>query len=405
MNQLEKNLERSACVRYISMAIYRWVANPDKPFVVCFREVLPSGMTNHIKQKNMSVRDYMNHCFGICYAQTTMQTYSYLYELIKQNYNAADLSQQRELKNLKNKIVTGTDNLNYDGLLNLIRQGLAHNNDEFAVPNIEIDDSGDFIFKSRQFADNIVKVSAQDVFNLLQIYMNSAIKHYKEEYVIASNLNLCKNVDKIKQSNSFIKLYRTDSKQEILPDANQEKVLLNLIADYKGGVAITDQNLSFYYPFKANYQNNAKNAVAMTLLFKHLYNNRANTLNDGTLRTLIKSDDSQFFKGLDANTDFLAVLVNSELYNLLTCVPHNKIQPILDELHINIPSNKLRNSIMHGTFFFDKDRSFCLYDGKKKTEQSLSHVGNISMPEIYEIINRIQIDRHYKILREDFELE
>ena len=401
MEHKKTNLARSSHIREIYLAIYKWFENPNKTFVACFREVLMPNTLEYIKENNFSVRDYMNHCFGICYANAVMQTYSYLYELIKDNYNPSDIAQNNECKKFKNQILQGTDSLNYDQLLKLIRQGLAHNDDELNAPNIIITDNGDFVLKSRQFKNSFITISASDMINLLSFFTTSAVKNYKQEFVIAHKLPETIASKSMQDINAVVKLVSLIDQQELRVDKNQETALKEMIDDYKNGVYISNNDLCYYYPFKANNQNLARHTVALTQLFETLYKNRDKCFNDGILNSLHNGRESKyFFIGLESDRDYLATLAHSEMYNLLTCVPPNKLQVVLDELNIQIPANKLRNAFMHGTFFFDRIMSFCLYDGKKKTEQSLTHVGNIEIPEIYNIIDLVQSDRFKDIFNE-----
>jgi hypothetical protein len=395
------NLARSTHIREIYSAIYRWFENPNKTFVASFREVLMPNTLEYIKENNFSVRDYMNHCFGICNDNAVMQTYSYLYELIKENYNPSDLSGIKDLKKLKNQIIQGTDPLNHDQVLKLIRQGLAHNDDEVNTPNIIITDNDDFVLKSRQFKNNFITINASDMLDLLSFFMTSAVENYKQEFFIAHKLPEtigCKTAHNI---SSVIKLFSLIDQQEVKADENQEAAMIELVDDYKNGLFILNSDLSYYYPFKANNQNLARHTVALTHLFETLYKNRDKCLNDGILTSLhVGNNTKDFFIGLDCDRDYLATLAHSEMYNLLTCIPPSKLQSVLDAIDIQIPANKLRNAFMHGTFFFDRVNSFCLYDGKKKTEQSLAHVGNISILDIYRIIDFVQVDRFKDVYNE-----
>lgn len=401
MEHKKTNLARSTHIREIYSAIYRWFENPNKTFVACFREVLMPNTLEYIKDNNFSVRDYMNHCFGVCNANAVMQTYSYLYELIKDNYNPSDFTKINEFKKLKNQIIQGTDSLNHDQILKLIRQGLAHNDDELNEPNISITDNGDFVLKSRQFKNNFITISASDMINLLSFFMTSAVKNYKQEFVIAHKLPETIDCKSSQDINAIIKLFSLIDQQEIRADKNQETALKEMIDDYKNGVYISNNDLCYYYPFKANNQNLARHTVALTYLFETLYKNRDKCFNDGILNSLHMGNDTKyFFIGLDNERDYLATLAHSEMYNVLTCVPPNKLQSVLDVLEIQISANKLRNAFMHGTFFFDRIMAFCLYDGKKKTEQMLTHIGNIDIPEIYNIIDLVQSDRLKDIYNE-----
>ena len=401
MEHKKMNLARSTHIREIYLAIYRWFENPNKSFVACFREVLMPSTLEYIKENNFSVRDYMNHCFGICYDNAVMQTYSYLYELIKANYNPSDVSRISDLKKLKNQIVQGTDSLNYDQFLKLIRQGLAHNDDELSEPNIVITDDDDFIFKSRQFKNNFITAKASDMLELLSFFMTSTVENYKNEFFIAHKLPETIDCKTNQSINSIIKLFSLIDQKELETDENQESVLSELVEDYKNGLFILNSDLCYYYPFKANNQNLARHTVALTQLFETLYKNRDKCLSDGILTSLhMENSSKQFFAGLDSDRDYLSTLAHSEMYNLLTCIPPNKLQAVLDAIDIQIPANKLRNAFMHGTFFFDRVNSFCLYDGKKKTEQSLAHVGNISILDIYRIIDFIQVDRFKDVYSE-----
>ena len=188
---------------------------------------------------------------------------------------------------------------------------------------------------------------------------------------------------------------------EIIIDGKDVTLGFDNLDDYKNGVYISNNDLCYYYPFKVNNQNLARHTVALTYLFETLYKNRDKCFNDGILNSLHMGNDTKyFFIGLDNERDYLATLAHSEMYNVLTCVPPNKLQSVLDVLDIQIPANKLRNAFMHGTFFFDRIMAFCLYDGKKKTEQMLTHIGNIDIPEIYNIIDLVQSDRFKDIYNE-----
>ena len=401
MEHKKTNLARSTHIREIYSAIYKWFEKPNKTFIACFREVLMPNTLEYIKENNFSVRDYMNHCFGICYANAVMQTYSYLYELIKDNYDPSDISKIQDFKNLKKQIIQGTDNLNYDQLLKLIRQGIAHNDDELNAPNIVITDNGDFILKSRQFQNNSIIISASDLLNILSFFMSSTVANYKQEFIIAHKLPETINCEFITNVKELIKLYSLIDNKEISADKSQENALIEMINDYKNGLYIGNNDLCYYYPFKANNQNLARHTVALTHLFGQLYSNRDKCFNDGILTPLHNGKDTKhFFVGLDSTRDYLATLAHSEMYNLLTCVPPIKLQSVLESQDIQLPANKLRNAFMHGTFFFDRTKSFCLYDGKKKNEQLLTHVGNIGIPEIYSIIDIAQSSRFKDVFSE-----
>lgn len=378
-------------------SLMEWRETPNKSLRVIYRD---NYLQAYPGKNEHNSKELLNGAIESTIANLSMQSFTFVYEFLKNNI---DDKMTTNLKNLRNKLSSNSSNLNTAKFLDTIRQSFAHNDITATTPNwrytedfkIEINLKGNhFVFSIDEFRE------------VMNEFLNLKQSHSLKEYsILQDKLIEATNNGKLKPDNinKFITEVYSDGSENLF-DKYQCSALYNLIC-YNSNKSLVnirlDKLLSYnsfllarmlplkqgggMMAFKNNMCTRMLFALQKAIQSRDMFVFTAAeleatfnlldwyTTNDAKLRA-----DMVEFMLLDTNL-FEITLLNNVLFNIFSLMPPNDIAKYFNS---SDDFRRIRNSVMHGRYFFDYDRTFELYDGKN--EDDLKHISSLSISKIIE---------------------
>lgn len=404
-NEVMKN-NRISLLKQLSFyhAIFEWRYKPSTKLMNYFPESIKklykSQKANILKDMKITIVKSL-----------ITQYFVYLYELVDNNFDEALKKSKNEFAKIKLNIdVNGNlKSVNAAQLFDIIRQSFAHNDDENLVPHWMWDENNNIIIHRKIKQGEIeLKINIAELISLANIYLTNALKEPRP--AVSMYANRLSNAVMQKRLNPFnvhkyVGSFDIETKTDIPLDKHQKRALYNFIMQnsqgidehmIKMGIHPYDPSLLVLkYPFKCN-ANNALKDCQKTIDYLSLLNETTLTRNGFMHKVFDKKVEKgepvdvieiQDFLGVPGR--FEACLANNLLFTIFTYMEPAKLKPYMkDELDLS----KIRNSIMHGRFFYNYESGFDFYDGiinkkeKNKTikeiEKKIEYVGTITTKEI-----------------------
>lgn len=385
-------------------AIFEWKYKPSTRLMHYF----PESIKNLYKSQNVNILKDLK--MTIVKSLIT-QYFVYLYELVDDNFDESLKKSKKEFSKIKLNIdVNGNlKSVNAAQLFDVIRQSFAHNDDENLVPHWMWDENNNIIIHRKLKQGEIeLKINIDELISLANIYLTNALKEPRP--AVSMYANRLSNAVMQKRLNPFnvhkyVGSFDIETKTDIPLDKYQKLALYNFIMQnsqgldehmIKMGIHPYDPSLLVLkYPFKCN-ANNALKDCQKTIDYLSLLNETTLTRNGFMHKVFDKKVEKgepvdvieiQDFLGVPGR--FEACLANNLLFTIFTYMEPSKIKQYMrDELDLN----KIRNSIMHGRFYYNYESGFNFYDGiinkkdKNKTikeiEKNVEYIGTITTQEI-----------------------
>lgn len=373
-----------------------WEQNREKSFLRCWKDTLSKSSHVHFVEEDGGEidasekvgRELLDKFVKFISNFVLAQSFAYAYENINKNYKQFKGADKVAFAKLKSKFLEG--NLNNDQILKVIRQSMAHNNDE-GNPNYEFDPiTGKFTFHLKDSAEKIT-LSGDDLLEVLSIYTKNVEEIKQDEfcvYVDWEDVFANKNA----KGKDVILLSKKDSDEYFVPDLHQQVVLDRLLGRMRVGQFHVKRDNIYFYPFKeGSYVNCLKSAGAYILL-RELYVGRGKDLHEFLEGDRIKGNI--VLEECCTMGDFASLLMSNVLFQICASTPPSVLQDCIENINPKLNMQRIRNAVMHGTFFYDKEESFNFYDGKVKCEDTLTYVGSLSFADICLFFNNIM---HKKI--------
>lgn len=376
----------------LAKSLLDWRKNPDMSLrriirINCSKHFVPNQSVDTEQILQLAVTSSMSNLLR----QTFVSNYEYL-------RNNIDDKMTNKLKILRNTSSSNTSNVNTTKFMDAIRQSLVHNDIEADIPNWRLNDKFNIEIN---FKDNHFE------FNLLQIHqiMNEFLALKKEPVFIqfyVQERDLFKAVNKNKLSPENINKYILLHDKDNIPidfDKYQCDALYNLLNKPASNITtkehlniIANNNyfiLQRLLPCKHNaghisYINNMTFRCLMWL--KNNFINREKFI-DQAYKFETKVDLTDEITPAEIrcsllefiNYDSIAMesaLISNALFTLFSISPQNKLQKHFN----NIDTRRLRNSLMHGRYYYNHANGFEFYDGRNNS--NLEHIGSLELNDI-----------------------
>lgn len=372
--------------RLIRNAVEYWMFNPDKTFLWVYKNYTCKQFAESFYQRSEKLnvtkgdleRAFLQGALHLNFTTVTAQIYSYAYENIFKNYNSLTQREKNVFASLKSNFLQGK-NLNNDQILKLIRQAIAHNNDLASDPNYTYDLlSEKFTFHLKDNTDTIITISNEELMSIVALYINNIQTLAYEDYELEVHLNEAK-----KGYKNILHLRQKSTNKLITPDGEQLKVLQFLTDEINQGYITERQKVLLLYPFKNGTFANLLKLLDLQIVLLNLYKHRTKTFKE--FMQMLQNNKTlslSRFEHFVHSGDMLSLFDSNLLFHIFSTSTQDGMQNALNNVSRGIDINKVRNSIMHGTYFYNRDIDLVFYDEKKKEENILKYVGKISMSEI-----------------------
>ena len=391
--------EHKAIINEVLLAksMLDWRQQPE----MSLRRIFRINCANHFApNQHVNTEDLLKFAVASSISNLLRQTFVANYEYLRHNI---DDKMTTKLKNLKSSTSTSSNNLNTTKFMDAIRQSLVHNDINMEIPNRRLNNEFniEINFKGNTFTFNFLQLH-QIMNEFLELkkehaYMNFAVQA-KDLYNAVDKGRL--TVNSVKQ---YILLYNKDGSRATL-DNYQCKALYNLLTPVPGVAPsrhidiLLDHNcfiLQKLLPCKHNagHISYINNMTFRNLLWldKHFINREdyinhaydfekrvelTDEKNDGTTRGALV----EFI-----NYDSIALesaLISNALFTLFSISTPEQLQGHISK---DIDAKRLRNSLMHGRYYYDNANGFEFYDGR--TNDNLEHIASLSINDIMKTIS------------------
>ena len=382
-------------------SLMQWRKQPDKSLRVIFKDCYKQRFPN---QDSYNSKDLLNAAVNSSICNLLMQSFTSSYEFLKNNI---DDKMSNQLKDLRNRLATTASNLNTAKFLDTIRQSFAHNNINTPNPNwtfnekfeIEINlKNNHFVFKFdelRQVMNEFLLLKQNHFSKEYDVHTSKLVRAIENNKITANNIN-----------NFIIESYRNGTKVPF--DSYQSSTLYHLFCchtdkeikqvRYRKLLANNQYLLMRFLPLKQGagmiaFNNNItirrliSLMVAVTSRDEFIY---ATTEVEKGCHLIDNSnfDDSNEracmvdFMLNDTNL-FEITLLSNTLFNMFSLILPNELSSHFDMADIDF--RRLRNSIIHGRYFYNNNNGFEFYDGKDN--ENLTHIATLSVKQINNAIS------------------
>ncbi len=376
-------------------SLAEWRKKPEKRLRVIFKENYKQAYPD---ETSYNSKELLDTATKITITNLLMQSFTCSYEFLRNNI---DDKMPAKLKNLRNQYSANTSNLNTVKFLDTIRQAFAHNDIAMENPNWQFNENFDIeiSFRGHNFVFK---------FDELRILMNEFLLLKKEHFTKEFDVHETKLLKALEQNkltpknvNSFI--VENNNKTITLFDQYQKEALFNLFVPSNDAL---ENNIRVKKLFNNNYY------ILTHLLPIKQHAGMLSNRNNMCLRLLIPLScpmehrnywapaakhlekicnpidspgfDDSYERGClaefminDSNLIEIYLLSNA-LFNIFSLTTASILEPYLNETGVNI--NRLRNSIMHGRYFYNNKDGFNFYDGRNNN--ALEYIGSISTRQI-----------------------
>ena len=394
-------------INYISLAqemlLFRgfveWRKNPDKSL----RKIVKDACRHEMKlYENFDSKQLLEACISSTISNLLRQNFVTCYDFLRHNM---DDKMPTRLKQLRDDLSKSKTNLNTIKLLDVIRQAFAHNDIKAENPNwtlnedfkIEIDFKGNkFEFDFVELHDlfgQFLSLKNNHKFFTFGVSINRLIRAATKHNLTPENVSL------------LVHQYEDGTEDKEIPmDTYQKHALYNLFynkgVDVENHIQILTDNkchaLSQCFPLPGYFSHSVKNnniAIRQLIWLNKNFVSRHQFLafcyEAESQMTLIDSDtlwnstDRQDYSLFIHENSFIfeSMILNNIMFNIFSMSHPNTLKPYFDGL--NVDMNRIRNSYMHGRFYYNHNKGFEFYDGRNN--DNLSHIATLSIDDILNV--------------------
>jgi len=386
----QENLVKLSYNVFLLEAFAIWMERKDKSFFSCFQESLRKHQVEFKldgEMRKFPDREILKVAIDSVKSTAVVQMLCYVYELLYKNYDPALSNDKAEFEKIKVNILHGANNsFNNEQLLNHIRNAISHN-DDMDSPCYNYSMISDlFTFlptkKNRENNSTRVTISEKDLADLMVHYIKN-INGYKQlDYIIDIDTEKIKSSRSISRVQDFIKLRNKQTGEIIFPDENQKKVIKELIEQIRSGFIKENDNINFFYPYKQNVLNNFIRISDLYHLLNCLYKLRSEDFYGFIEKSSMYTPSG--LSELKNFGDISSMFITNRFFQIFSTTTNKSLQQTLSETSQYLKLGKLRNAIMHGTYYKDFDAGLYIYDAPResKTEEELVFVDSFSAQDL-----------------------
>jgi len=395
-NIVEDNFQKISCNILIHDAIVLWYKNPNKSFMDCFKYTMSCrGFMWEENDKILDLDPTRTLIKVIDALNTTIiaQIVCYAFEIAKES---KDRDESRcSFKSKKNIIVSEDIESDFQ-LLNFIRNAISHNDDFKEKVQYSFSQNERFLtFTSNREGKENSKVIIGK--HELVCFLSDYILSFNDlnGFSIKPEINLDKvysneAIDKVEE---FIGLRSKANGELLIPDENQISVLKNIVEYLRGHKVESLKCVEYRYPYKQNVFNNYLRAYDFYYLITGIYRNRYSTYSQ-YMKFLINFGTYYDMADIVQKQDIAGMFIINRMFQSFSSSSTKDLDNFSKLFDYN-SFNKIRNSIMHGTYYKDFEGNFYFYDAPrgKKTEEKLKCIDKLSIEKFREMDRSISFSK------------
>ena len=384
-------------------AFQQWKKEPT----ISFARILKNTLTesNVWPSEEFTREQALNYILRYIQVSSMMQLICYSNEVVQSGgLDQSSQALKNKLKSIKSKIdIDGKEKTtNALQLLKIMREAFAHNNDSEEIANWTMDE--EFAVHIQSTIDKSgnrhnIRLAFREMYDFKQVCLENILNTEKcvtELYVNGNKLQEKYRKNKSlapEQIQKHIKQYNRKTQEQENCSELQLKALSHCFNNefFSGDLVkklsspFRPNFISFIYPFEFNCQN---------------YLNDINLLNKGLyhLNTNYKSLEQWFSSIFDSVKDsedmtqeamtYLfyffssgkceSTIISNILFSIFSFEKFENIKELFADTGLDI--NRIRNSVMHGRFYYNYNKGFDFYDGRSNDD--LEYMGTLKISKI-----------------------
>lgn len=377
--------------------------NSNKTAIQYFRENIKSSNDKRVFEK----------CFNIAISCMLKE----IFVLEKESFqssggllNEATLARDEELKKIRNSLPENmARSMNNRELYKTLRDSLVHNSDK--DPNTVIDKDGDLYIRI-QLKDGskaVVNCNTNFVFTIANSFARNQSESVKYTYEVEVQniLNHLKE-DGIDETNvaRFVRIFLNGEKERL--DIRQKRAISNYINNRITKCKTIDdfhyymgESFGRHLPLKSNTDNlfiGKMDLVLAMLILKENPNYTKKDLLRKVKELFSREGENNKRMEIDINqsSDLIFPSMTSVAFQIFSERTNDELKDLFDAKDVNLSSEqtrRLRNSLMHGRYYFDFDNNVEFYDGQKI--KNLEHQLTMSAKEFVDLFDKVT--QHIKL--------
>ena len=414
---MEKSIKEMNRIRFLEKfqlrdALMEWYTHPNMKFRVAFRNVLKNN--NYCDLEIRSLKNYLHEHIYLMQQTAYIQQFVYMYDKFKKNIDESLNQSKNEYKSLKLKIdVNGIEKTtNPIKFIEIIRQAIVHN-DETLSNNWSINAQGQIIInklkKNGQRTNLLINI--QDLIKLTSIFDDNVKDSQKGAFSLIVDSKKITHL--IESGNSNVKkinkcITQKDCKTNAILETDdfQQRAIFNCLTTLDvfnqktskiySGDPFDPQVLNKFYPAKDNRYSQINDLMLLVdildlletknLSWQEMYNYLFNNTSEGY--------NKEYYLQVTANpSKFFSILDQLVFFDIITCVHPDSLVSYFP----NVDVNSIRNSIVHGRFYYNYNGGYEFYDGV----QELKHIASISRDKL----RKSCIEFFYNTINDDIQKE
>lgn len=383
-NMVEESMLRISCNILIHDSMVLWYQSKGESFINCFKktmEIRGFEWTENGKVIDLSTGDALIRVIDALNTTIIAQIACYAYEIA--NTSKDDKKSERVSFREKDNIFVSDDISNDYQLLNFIRNAISHNNDmddELRYAFSQSDRSYTFSLNKEGSENSKVVIGKKELVNFLSDYIISLNCLTASDNLLGLNFKNIYSQCPITDVEKFIELKNRETGQSIAPDENQSKIISDIVNYLRKNRVEDHKCVKFCYPYKQNVLNNYFRMYDFYYLITGLYSCRNYTYSKYMKYML---DYGTFYdREIRQEQDIPGLFIINRMFQIFSTTNNSVLDHTKNMFDFN-RFNKLRNSIMHGTYYKDFYGTFYFYDAPrdKKNEEKLKFIDKLSIEE------------------------
>ena len=322
----------------------------------------------------------------------------------KRGLNFSDPKVNAVVREIKSKLPRDFNSMNGQELLKLIRSSVAHNST--TTKNIDTSqlETYDINFQKKGLpAPARSGFTYVDMIKILSAYDQSRdLSQPHGALYIDENLkadDVLKLHKKLGSFQSFIKY--ENAKGEIVPiDQYQEKAYLRFLIKHKQNINKFGNHIYFltrYFPIKENKLNQYEYKYHLSTSLDILMSNYDDFTCEKMVRELKKKDIGAILPFIDK--EFMqSVIYSSIAFNIFSSRTNAELFALSTEAGCTFTEEQIRhirNSLVHGRYFFNFKDGFEIYDGTDE----MQHFATLKIEDIRKIYHTFISDQKIQIIK------
>lgn len=286
-----------------------------------------------------------------------------------------------------------SDDINNDyKLLNFIRNAIAHNDDmkESELYSFSYDERMyTFVSNKDGYENSKVVIGKKELFEFLNGYITSLNIFNNIDYLLDINKKDIYSSKEIDDVRYFICI---KDKRFFNLDDNQIFVIKDMINYLRNNKVESHKCVNFCYPYKCNVVNNYLRAFDFYYLVSGIYFHKENTYSQ--YMKFLLNYGTYYDRDIKQKHDIPGMFLMNRLFQIFSSTDKMVIDRTRDIFEEN-RFNKLRNSVIHGTYYKDFYGDFYFYDASRsrKNEEGLKFITKLSVSELSDRINKFSLSK------------